>query len=139
VTAQESEARPVPTIDDLTRAFWTSGADGKLVITRCSTCARLFHPPGPICPNCYARTVESAEVSGLARVDAFTIVCRPWISGYDTPYVVARVRLVEQPDVVLVTNVVNCEPNLVRVGMDVAVVFEQRGDVHVPMFEPAPQ
>jgi uncharacterized protein len=69
-------------------------------------------------------------------VDAFTIVCRPWISGYDTPYVVARVRLMEQPDVVLVTNIVHCEPSEVRVGMDVAVVFEQRGDVHVPMFEP---
>jgi uncharacterized OB-fold protein len=136
VTAQESAERPVPIADEFTRDFWTGGQHGKLMISRCSTCGRLFHPPGPICPNCYARAVESAEVSGRARVDAFTVVRRPWISGYDTPYVVARVRLVEQSDVVLVTNIVHCAPTAVRVGMDVAVVFEQRGDVHVPMFEP---
>jgi hypothetical protein len=128
--------RPVPDVDDLTRDFWTGGRDGQLVLERCSTCDRLFHPPGPICPNCYARTVESAVVSGLGRVESFTVVRRPWIPGYDPPYVVARVILAEQSDLHLVTNIVNCEQGELRIGMEVEVVFEQRGDVSVPMFQP---
>src|SRR5262245_29353219 len=100
--------RPEPAVDDASRAFWTGGRESQLMITRCAACSRLFHPPAPICPHCAGRKVEPTAVSGRARVDGFTVVHRPWIPGYDTPYVVARVRLAEQPDVVLVTNIVDC-------------------------------
>jgi uncharacterized protein len=126
----------VPTVDAASQAFWTGGRDGRLLITRCSACRQLFHPPWPICPHCSCREAEPTAVSGLGHVDGFTVVQRPWIPGYDTPYVVARVRLVEQPDVVLVTNIVDCEPGAVKIGMEVAVIFEPRGDVYVPMFRP---
>jgi uncharacterized OB-fold protein len=123
-------------VDDDSRAFWTGGATGRLLITACAACTRLFHPPGPICPHCSAREIEVVAVSGRGAIDAFTIVQRPWIPGYDTPYVVARVRLAEQRDVVLVSNIVECDPGDVRAGMIVDVVFEPREDVFVPMFRP---
>jgi len=80
--------------------------------------------------------VEVAAVTGRGFVDGFTVVQRAWIPGYDPPYVVARVRLVEQPDVLLVANIVGCEPHGVFVGMEVEVTFEPREDVYVPMFQP---
>jgi hypothetical protein len=46
------------------------------------------------------------------------------------------VILAEQSDLHLVTNIVNCEQGELRIGMEVEVVFEQRGDVSVPMFQP---
>jgi len=124
-------------VDDDSRAFWTGGGTGQLFIASCAACRRLFHPPGPICPHCFARGVEPVAVSGRGEVDAFTVVRRPWIPGYDIPYVVARVRLAEQDDVVLVSNIVECDVSEVRAGMSVEVVFEQRDDVYVPMFRPA--
>jgi uncharacterized OB-fold protein len=129
--------RPVPVVDDDSRAFWTGGATGKLLITSCAGCTKLFHPPGPICPHCSAREIGVVAVSGRGEVDAFTVVERPWIPGYDTPYVVARVRLIEQHDIVLVSNIVECDPGDVRAGMAVEVLFEPRKDVFVPMFRPA--
>jgi uncharacterized OB-fold protein len=130
--------RPVPVIDDTTRAFWTAGRDGQLCITQCAPCQRLFHPPAPICPYCSSRDVAPTAVDGRGQVDAFTVVQRPWVPGYDTPYVVARVRLIEDPTVLLLSNVVGCAPSDVRVGMDVTVAFEQRDDVFLPVFEPTP-
>jgi uncharacterized OB-fold protein len=34
------------------------------------------------------------------------------------------------------TNIVGCEPDEVRIGMRVKVVFEHREDVYLPLFEP---
>jgi uncharacterized OB-fold protein len=34
------------------------------------------------------------------------------------------------------TNIVNCEPDEVSIGMPVQVVFEQHDDVWIPLFEP---
>ena len=31
----------------------------------------------------------------------------------------------------------NCPPEQVKIGMLVRVVFEEHGEVHVPLFEPA--
>lgn len=76
-------------------------------------------------------------MSGRGHVDGFTVVQRAWIPGYEPPYVVARVRLAEQPDVLLVANVVGCEPGDVFIGMEVEATFEVREDVYVPMFQPA--
>jgi hypothetical protein len=55
----------------------------------------------------------------------------------DPPYVVAIVEIEEQADLRLMTNVVNCDVEKVRVGMPVRVLFEQHEDVWIPLFEPA--
>ena len=44
--------------------------------------------------------------------------------------------IAEQDDLRLATNIVNCEPAGVTIGMPVRVVFEQREDVWLPLFEP---
>jgi uncharacterized OB-fold protein len=49
------------------------------------------------------------------------------------------VRCVEQDDLRLTTNIVNCDPDAVTVGMAVQVIFEPHLDdeVWIPLFEPA--
>jgi hypothetical protein len=54
----------------------------------------------------------------------------------DLPYVVAVIKLEEGPT--MMTNIVNCKPGDVRVGMAVKATFEERRDgFKVPQFEPA--
>jgi len=48
------------------------------------------------------------------------------------------VTIAEQDDVRLTTNIVNCEPDDVTIGMPVRVTFEEREDVWLPLFEPDP-
>lgn len=54
----------------------------------------------------------------------------------DVPCVVALIQLAEGPQ--LMSNVVECEPERVTIGMAVAVTFEDRSkDISIPKFRPA--
>ena len=52
------------------------------------------------------------------------------------PYVIAIVELPEQEGLRFTTNVVNCVPEDVMIGMPVRVLFEQYDEIYVPVFEP---
>lgn len=137
VTRAERPTRPVPALSDDNRSFWTCGADGELRIMRCSECSWYVHPPRPVCPQCLSRSLAPAPVSGRATVESFTINYRQWNPNVEPPYVIARVELVEQPALYLVTNIVNTPVEAVTFGMGVRVVFEQVTDeVWLPLFEP---
>jgi acetyl-CoA acetyltransferase/uncharacterized OB-fold protein len=128
--------RPLPQLTPANEWFWTSGADGRLRIQGCADCKALVHPPAPICPSCRSRSWEPVEVSGRATVVAFTVNQHQWLPGFEPPYVIANVALVEDPTVRLTTNIVGCDPGEVAIGQEVAVRFEQHEDVWLPLFEP---
>jgi uncharacterized OB-fold protein len=128
--------RLLPRVTDENRFFWTSGADGRLRFLRCEECGTYVHPPSPICPDCLSKALDPAAVSGRATVATFTVNHQPWIPGYDPPYVIAIVEIDEQPSVRLMTNIVGCPPEAVRIGMPVQVTFEEYEDVWLPHFEP---
>jgi uncharacterized OB-fold protein len=116
------------------RFYWESGADGRLRLSRCVSCRQFVHPPRPRCLRCRDETVP-AEVSGRGRVATFTVNHQPW-GGIPVPYVVAVVELDDDPEVRLTTNVVDCDPGSVSIGMSVEVVFEHVEDVWLPLFRP---
>ena len=128
--------RMVPPLTDVNRAFWTGGKDGVLLIQRCSACRRWVHPPVAPCPDCSGELIAE-PVSGKGEVFTFTVNHHPFNPTVPVPYVVAIVELVEQDGLRFMTNVVNCEPDAVTVGMPVRVLFEDHGEVFVPVFEPA--
>ncbi len=135
MTASGPPLRLLPRLDDDNRFFWTSGADGHLRFLRCEACRTYVHPPAPCCPACLSDSLAPEVVSGRGTVESFTVNHQQWIPGSD-PYIVAWVSIVEQPDVRLTTNLVGMEPTAVSVGMAVDVVFEESGDVHLPLFGP---
>jgi uncharacterized OB-fold protein len=128
--------RVLPRLDPDNTFFWTSGEDGKLRFLRCATCGYYVHPPAPICPRCLTRSVAPEAVSGRATVASFTINHQPWMPTYDPPYVIALVEIEEQPSVRLMTNIVDCAPDDVVIGMAVEVTFEHNDDVWIPLFRP---
>jgi uncharacterized protein len=139
------ELRLAPTPTAESRAFWTGGERGELLICRCHACERFFHPPGPTCWRCRSTDVAPEPVSGRATVAAYTVNRQPWIPGFEPPYVVAMVELADDPDVRLVTNVVDIAAEDMRVGLEVDVFFETWTDlsgdedsrVWLPLFRPA--
>jgi uncharacterized protein len=129
--------RLLPRLDADNRFFWTSGADGRLRFLRCEACRRFVHPPTPRCPDCLSESLSPEPVSGRAVVESYTLNLQQWIPGSE-PYLVAWVSIVEQPDVRLTTNLVEVEPEDVRIGMEVSVVFEEHDGVYLPLFRPEP-
>lgn len=141
---QRPDLRLAPSPTPESRAFWTGGRDGDLLIARCHGCGRFFHPPGPACWRCRSTDVAPEKVSGRATVAAFTVDRQPWIPGFEPPYIVAMVELAEEPDVRLITNVVDVEPDDIRIGLEVEVFFEdwtalsgqEDTRVWIPLFRP---
>ncbi|MCT9083293.1 thiolase C-terminal domain-containing protein [Streptomyces fulvoviolaceus] len=131
-----SPGRPLPLLTDQNEFFWTSGADGRLRIQECTSCAALIHPPQPVCRYCRGHDLGVREVSGHATLIGFTVNHRFGLPGLPAPYVVAQVALEEDPRVRLTTNAVECDPAQLALGMRMEVVFEQVEDVWLPLFRP---
>ena len=129
--------RVLPAVAADNEHFWTGGAEGELRFLRCDACGWWLHPPSPICPECLGRQLSVAAVSGDAVVHTYTVNWQPWYPNLDPPYVIAIVELPEQEGLRLTTNIVGCEPDDVRIGMPVHVVFEEYDGVWLPFFEPA--
>jgi uncharacterized protein len=127
-----------PAVTDLNRAYWTGGAEGRLLIQRCAPCGRWIHPPVDRCPECGGAELRPEPVSGRGTVFTFTVNRHPFNPTVPVPYVIALVELDEQADLRLTTNIVNCPPEEVKVGMPVQVLFEQQDGLYVPLFEPRP-
>jgi uncharacterized OB-fold protein len=127
----------LPELTPLNRDFWTGGADGELRILRCQECRFWIHPPVDTCPSCGSKSVKAEATSGRGTVFTFTVNRHPYNPDVPLPILIAIVELDEQANLRFTTNIVGCEPDDLRIGMPVAVQFEQHGEVFVPVFAPA--
>jgi uncharacterized OB-fold protein len=142
--ATVSESSPtvvvLPELTDRNRHFWQGGARNELVFLRCQGCGYYLHPPIPVCPVDQSKDVRPEAVSGRATLASYTVNHHPWMPGFETPYIVAIVEIVEQEGLRLTTNLINCTPEEIQTGMAVRVVFrhleDPNGDVWLPLFEP---
>ena len=118
---------PQPTADE-TEAFWKAAKDHNLRLQRCRTCGKPHHYPRNLCPYCFSEDLEWIDASGRGTVYMRTIVRQAVLPGWadDVPYVFAIVELEEGPHIT--TNVVDCSPDEVKVGMPVTVLFEDVSD-----------
>jgi len=130
------EEAPVPVTSPQSAPFWEGAAGGRLVIQRCTACEKFVFYPRRWCSHCYGTAFEWIEVSGRGEVHTFSVIHGAPSVGFEerVPYVLAVVELEEGPH--LMANVVDCDPDVVRVGLPVRVVFEARGDYRVPQFTP---
>jgi uncharacterized OB-fold protein len=127
---------PLPRLEADNRPFWTGGAKGELLIVRCSQCGHYSHPPVPLCRSCGSVNLTPTPVSGRGTVFSFTINRQAFMPAIPPPYVIAIVELEEQEGLQFMTRIVNCDPEVVRIGMEVRVRFEENHEVWVPLFEP---
>lgn len=127
----------LPAPDESTEPYWAATKEGKLLLKRCGACGRHHFYPRPFCPHCWSEDVDWVEASGRGSVYTFSVVrvndLPPF--GERVPYVTAIVDLDEGPR--LMTNIVDCEPEDVSIGMPVEVTFrEQTEDFTLAQFRP---
>ncbi len=134
--------KPLPAITTETKPFWDAAAQHKLMIQRCKACNAWVWTPRPSCNECGSETVEWTRMSGNGEVYSFTVirqvVGRASSKAFepDIPFVIAWVDLDEGPR--MITNIVGCAVEYVKLGMKVTVQFEQASDkVWLPKFRPA--
>jgi uncharacterized protein len=128
----------LPTPDSDTQHWWDANAEGRLLVVRCEACNELFYYPRPFCPRCGADSVKWEKVSGDATLYTWSVVYQNDLPPFNqkVPYVAAIVDLVEGPR--MMTNVVGCEFDDLRVGMALHVDFEDIGEgFTIPVFRPA--
>lgn len=130
-------SKPLPAIQPWTEEFWKATKQHKLLIQECSDCKEKIFYPRKVCPECWSSNLGWSEASGKATVFSHTVTMDMVEPKFmeDLPYVLALVDLEE--GVRMMTRIVDCDPEDVKIGMDVEVAFEDVTDeIALPMFRP---
>ena len=119
---------PAPPTNPETKEFWEAAAQGKLMIKRCRSCAAVHYYPRALCPFCGSDATEWQAASGAGTIYSYSVMRRA-----DVPYAIAYVTLDE--GVTMVTNLVDCDFNALKIGRRVKLVFTPTdGGPPVPTF-----
>jgi uncharacterized OB-fold protein len=122
---------PAPQANPETKPYWDACAAGKLLVKRCRACGEHHYYPRAICPFCFSDDTEWRDASGRGTIYTYSVMRRAPI-----PYAIAYVELEEGPR--MMTNIVDCDLDSIRIGQKVKVVFKpSEGGPPLPMFAPA--
>ena len=122
-------AAPVVTPDAL--PFWEAAQRGELMVPWCRACTSHYWYPRPNCPHCGSGDTALRHSRGTGTVYSVSVTRR----AGPVPYAIAYVTLDE--GVTLLTQVVDCDLDAVRIGDRVAVLFRAtEGGPPVPVFIP---
>ena len=127
---------PLPVASPVSRPFWDACRAHRLVVQRCGACGNQFFPPQPACTRCLSSDIVFHECTGRGIVYSYTTVWRPQNPGFEIPYIVAIIQLEEGWH--LATNLLDCSPERVEIGLPVEVRFTEMSDtVTLPYFVPS--
>lgn len=138
MTATGVYAKPLPKWTSWSRPFWEAARRHELVIQRCGACHQAVFFPKAFCPHCLGRGLGWERASGGGTIYSFTVVRNnpPSAFLHDVPFVIAIIELEE--GVRLMSNVVQCDPETLRCGQAVEVMFEDvTTEVSLPKFRPS--
>ncbi|MEM8936344.1 MAG: OB-fold domain-containing protein, partial [Pseudomonadota bacterium] len=124
----------LPEVTEETRAFWTGGLKGELLIMACDACNHRIHPPQLVCPKCLSNNVTPIQSSGRGRIYSYTVNHQKWSPDMETPYVIAVIDLDDQPGVRLTATIRGCPVDDVFIGAAVMADFQKFDEVAVPFF-----
>jgi uncharacterized protein len=128
---QQTRKIAAPQPNPETQAFWDAAAEGKLLIKKCNGCGQVHFYPRDNCPFCFSDKTEWQQASGNGTVYTYSVMRRAPV-----PYAIAYVTLAEGPT--MMTNIVDCDLNAIKVGQAVKLVFKPSdGGSPVPCFAPA--
>jgi uncharacterized OB-fold protein len=100
------------------------GEKACLVGSRCPDCDSYFYPRRAICLNCGRQGLDDTTLSDRGKVWTYTIARQtPPGSLIEAPYAIAQVQLPEK--VMVQTVLTGCDPESVRIGLDVEMVIEK--------------
>jgi uncharacterized OB-fold protein len=114
-----------------TAQYWQNLAEGRFLIRYCDDCEEAHWYPRAICPFCFSANTRWREGSGRGTIYSYSIMRRA-----KTPYAIAFVTLDEGPT--LMTNIVDCDFDSIRIGQKVELAIRKREDgLPLHMFKPS--
>ncbi len=128
MASERKIAAPAPNPE--TEAFWDGAKSGKLLLKKCAACGAVHYYPRAICPFCFSDRTQWQEATGEGTIYSYSVMRRVPI-----PYAIAYVTLAE--GISMMTNIVDCDLDRVRIGQKVKLVWKpSEGGPPVPMFTP---
>jgi uncharacterized OB-fold protein len=125
--------------DARTQPFWDAAKEGQLTAPRCANCGTFRMPPTTFCPKCLSRDLGWEPLAGTGTVYTYIIVrhpLNPRASDY-VPFMPAAIDPDGAPGIRFISNVVECEPEDVSIGMRVKVVWNHVSDtLTLPFWAP---
>jgi hypothetical protein len=119
---------PAPQVNPEIQPFFDAAAQGRLMIKRCAACGQTHHYPRALCPFCASERTEWVPASGRGTIYSYSVMRR-----VPVPYAIAYVTLEE--GVTMMTNIVDCDLDGLRIGQSVKLTFKPTdGGPPVPMF-----
>lgn len=131
---------PVPRMEGLAKQFYDWCSKGELRFQQCSACGALRYVPRDLCASCGSLESEWVRSKGSGRVFTYTIAVRAMHPAFasEVPYAVAIVELDE--GLRMLSRVVDCPPDELRIGMLVYVDFQTVSEtVTLPVFRRSPR
>ena len=119
---------PSPPVNPESKAFFDAAREGKLLLAKCSACKALHYYPRAVCPFCASEKIQWVEAKGKGTLYSYSVMRR-----VAEPYAIAYVTLDE--GVTMLTNIVDCDLDRLRIGDAVRLVFKAaEGGEMIPMF-----
>ena len=135
----DSYAKPLPAPDEDTKPFWDGCRDHTLKTQQCQACGKRRWPPRGLCPACHSWSFDWVDLPGTGTVYSYVIVHHATSPAFaaEVPYTVAEILMDSTDQVRMTSNIVDCPPGKVYVGMPVQVVFEDvTEEISLPKFRP---
>lgn len=130
-TIAQDRRLAAPVIEPGNEPFWKAAAEGRLLIKSCSACRQIHWYPRALCPYCLSEKTEWIQASGRGTIYSYSVIRGPDPIAYAIAYVTLDEGLT------MLTNIVDCDLDAIRIGDLVEVAFRPtEGGSAVPMFRP---
>lgn len=126
--------------DTRTQPFWDATREQRLTAPKCTECGTFRMPPTTFCNNCLSRQLSWEPLPGTGTLYSFIIVRHPLSPALAdfVPYVPAVIDADGAPGMRFLSNVVDCDPDDVEIGMRLRVVWNRVSDeLTMPLWAPA--
>jgi hypothetical protein len=119
---------PAPSQNLESKPFWDAAKEGRFLIKRCNACGEPHWYPRTICPFCHSSDTAWVESKGEGVIYTYSVMRR----NTPTPYAISYVTLDE--GVSLLTNIVDCDLDGLKIGQRVKLKWTPTGEGNPPVF-----
>ncbi|BBZ66811.1 acyl dehydratase [Mycolicibacterium insubricum] len=127
-TAETALGRPLPLPTPVSQPYWDGLSRGEVWIQYSPSSDRYVFYPRVLAPGTLADDLEWRRISGNGTLVSFTVARRPVAAHFaaETPQILAVVAWDEGPR--FATEIVDTNPEELRIGMAVWPVFTEHPD-----------
>ncbi len=127
--------RPRPNLTHDNAFYFEAARERRLLIQRCTGCARLRHPPTAACAHCGALGWDTLQSRGYGTLFSYTVIDAPVVPPFKPGHVVGLVELEE--GVRVVAELADVGRDEAAIGMPLEVAFLQCDPgLVLPVFRP---